>query len=271
MPLQHIDTDGGSLALEVEGQGPLVVCAPCLGDFRDAYTPLAEQLVKQGYTVACMDVRGHGDSSAVFRRYGDEATADDFITIIEKLNRGPAVLIGASFSAGSATIAAGKRPDLVKGIVLNAPFLRLSSVVMFHMMPFMFAKPWGPIAWQSYAKTLWPGLGEQANERAKKSKAALSGGFRWPAFQATVAGLDHRKVEPWIPKAKDIPTLVFMGDKDPDWKEPLEEAKWVASNFSNVKNITVEGTGHAPHFEKPDVVGPELIEFLSKLKSSGVF
>ena len=196
MPLIYIDTDGGKLAVEVQGEGPLIVCSPGLGDTRDAYAPVAAQLVKQGYTVANMDVRGHGDSSTGFKHYGDEATTDDFISIVTKLRRGPAVLAGASFSAGAATIAAGKRPDLIAGIVLLGPFLRLPSgamgTVMFHIMPMLFWRPWGPMVWQSYSKTLWPGLGDKAAERAAASKTALTRNGRWSAFQSTVSGLDHR-------------------------------------------------------------------------------
>lgn len=274
MPITHIETDGGSLAVEVEGEGPLIICAPGMGDLRSAYQPVAAQLIRDGYTVARMDVRGHGDSSTTFKHYGDEATADDFIAIIEKLARGPAVLAGASFSAGSATMAAGRRPDLVAGVVLLGPFLRLPSIgaLGLWIMPPMFWRPWGPAIWQMYAKTLWPGLDENARaERAKATRAALTKPGHWTAFQRTVAGLDHRVVGPWIEKAKNTPALVVMGEKDPDWSKPLEEAKWVASNFLDSNNVTVEGAGHAPQYERPEVVGPAMLEFLRKLQSNGAF
>ena len=45
-----------------------------------------------------------------------------------------------------------------------------------------------------------------------------------------------------------------MGDVDPDWKEPLKEAEWVASNFSDAETIAVHGAGHAPMLERPEIV-----------------
>lgn len=127
MTTSFVETDGGKLALEVEGDGPVVICSPGMGDTRDAFGPLAAHLVARGYRVARVDLRGHGDSTARFNHYGDEAIADDFLTLIEALGGGPAVLVGASMSAAGAVIAAGRSPEKVSGLVLIGPFLRNGS------------------------------------------------------------------------------------------------------------------------------------------------
>lgn len=250
-----------------------------MGDTRDCYTPLSTHLVTLGYTVACMDNRGHGDSALLFKghKYGDEAAADDFVELAQQLGKGkPVVLAGCSFTAASAVIAAGRRPDLVGGIILFAPFVRnpggVKGAVAPFLLPMMFAKPWGPAAWESYAKTLWPGLGEQgAAERAASSRKALArDNWHWKAFQQTVKGLDHSLTEPWIPKVK-APVLVLMGDKDPDWPEPLEEAKWIASQFKDVESVTVEGAGHAPMLERPEFVSEVVAKYLGRIRGGGSF
>lgn len=269
MTVHRFDTDGGELVVEVEGQGPLVVCAPGLGDTRDAFAPLANQLVAQGYTAARMDVRGHGDSSANFSRYGDEATADDFLLVAKKLSNGPAIFAGDSFSAGAATIAAGKEPGQVSGIILLAPFLRNpAGPTLMAITQTLFWRPWGPMMWKMYSKTLWPGLGDKASERAARSTELLTRPGRWAAFQATLAGADHSVVGPWISKVK-APVLVIMGDKDPDWSKPLEEAKWVESNFTDAESVIVPGAGHAPMLESPAVVGESVLKYLNRLKAQG--
>jgi pimeloyl-ACP methyl ester carboxylesterase len=125
--LQYLHTDGGKLAVELTGNetDPLVICSPALGDTRDAYGPLAKALVSHGYRVANMDARGHGDSSVDFNRYGDEATADDFITVADEYSHGaPVILAGASFGAAAAAMAAAKQPDRISKIILLGPFLR---------------------------------------------------------------------------------------------------------------------------------------------------
>ena len=272
MTTTFIDVDGGKLAVDVEGDGPLIVCSPGLGDTRDAYGPLATQLVAAGYRVARVDLRGHGDSTAQFKRYGDEATAEDLLTVVERLvegsgGSGRAILVGASMSAAAAVIAAGRRPDQIAGLVLIGPFLRngMGNIMrkVFHVA---LARPWGPFVWRFMAAKMWPGLGDKAKERAASSTKLLTRPGRWPAFHASSAA-DHRVVAPWIERVQ-APVLVVIGDADPDWKDPLAEARWVASNFTDVETVTVQGAGHAPMLERSDVVGPAIVLFLERIRSS---
>lgn len=271
MVLQHFENGGGSLAVDVEGNGPLVICCPGMGDIRQAYTEFSAYLVSKGYTVAVMDPRGHGDSTPQFDAYGDAATAEDFIFLAEKLNKSPAVLVGCSFAGGAATIAAGKRPDLVAGTILLGAFLRNGMGAWFlYVLSLMFWRPWGPAMWQFYAATLWPGLGDRAKKRAAESRAHLTRPQRWSAFQKTVAGCDHSVVEPWINKVQ-APVLVVMGEKDPDFGKPVEEAAWIASNFKDVETVMVPDVGHGPMVERPEFVGEKCVAFLERLKNKGAF
>ncbi|KAH8888092.1 alpha/beta-hydrolase [Thozetella sp. PMI_491] len=265
MTVTYLEVDQGKLAVEVQGEGPLVVCSPGMGDTRDAYGPLASQLVASGYRVACMDLRGHGDSTATFTRYGDEATADDYLTVIKAIGGGPAILMGASLSAAASVIAAGRQPDLVAGLVLIGPFLRNpGNKLMVSIFKFALLNPWGPTLWRSYAASLWPGLGDKASERAASTVKSLTRPGRWSAFRATVAGADHSVVAPWIERVR-APVLVVIGDADPDWSDPLAEAKWVASNFEGSETIEVPGAGHAPMFEKPELVTPGVLKFAERI------
>lgn len=50
----------GRIAYDVAGAGPLVICAPGMGDLRSVYRFLAPELVHAGYRVATMDLRGRG-------------------------------------------------------------------------------------------------------------------------------------------------------------------------------------------------------------------
>lgn len=271
MTMSLVDTEGGKLAVEVEGDGPLVICSPGLGDTRDAFAPFATHLVACGYRVARVDLRGHGDSTAKFNRYGDEAAAEDFLTLIDVLGAAPVVLAGASLSAAAAVIAAGRRPDRVAGLILLGPFLRNSGgEVMRSIQQALFARPWGPYLWRIYATKLWPGLGDKARDRAASSTATMTRRGRWAAFRATLAGADHRAAKPWIGRVQ-APVLIVMGDADPDWKDPLAEAEWVASNFKDVETITVHGAGHAPMLERSQIVNSAVSKFLERIRLGADF
>ena len=266
MTISYVGSGGGRLAMEVEGDGPLVICSPGMGDFRDAFTPLATHLRASGFRVACVDLRGHGDSTANFDSYGDEATASDLVSVVEALGGGPAILVGASMSAAAATIAAGRRPDLVAGLVLIGPYLRNGTgKFMRWVLHVALTRPWGPSVWRMYAAKLWPGLGEEAGERAARSKASLTRSGRWAAFHATSA-VDHDVVTPWLGRVQ-VPVMVVMGDADPDWPDPAAEAAWVVSNFSGAETVMVQGAGHAPMLERPWVVTPAVSTFLERLRT----
>lgn len=268
MAIVSVESGGGRLAVEVQGEGPLILCSPGMGDFRDAFAPLATYLVGRGYRVACMDLRGHGDSSVGFDGYGDEATADDLLAVIDALGGGPVILAGASISAAAATIAAGRCPEKVSGLILLGPYLRNGAGKMVRgALHIAFSRPWGPFVWRLFAARLWPGLGDAAKTRAARSKASLTRPGRWAAFHATT-DVDHDVVAPWVKHVR-TPVLVVIGDADPDWKDPLAEAAWVASNFSEAKTVPVPGAGHAPMLERPAIVNPAVADFLDRITGTG--
>ncbi len=127
----------------------------------------------------------------------------------------------------------------------------------------------GPFIWRSQAAKLWPGLGDKASERAAATTLLLTRPGRWAAFHATTA-TDHSVVAPWIGRVQ-APVLVVMGEADPDWKDPMAEAGWVASNFTDADTISVPGAGHAPMLERPEIVGSAVVQFLEKIRVGGAF
>ena len=60
---EFLDLDGGRIAYDVTGSGPLVVLSHGIGDRRQVYRFLAPKLAQAGYRVATADLRGHGESS----------------------------------------------------------------------------------------------------------------------------------------------------------------------------------------------------------------
>ena len=62
--------------------------------------------------------------------------------------------------------------------------------------------------------------------------------------------------------AVKLPALVVMGSKDPDFKDPGAEARWVAESLGGRCEIVVDA-GHYPHVEMPEVTGPLLLSFLA--------
>ncbi len=125
----HLTVEDGTLAYEVTGAGPLVVLAHGMGDDRQAYRHLVPHLVGAGYRVASVDLRGCGESSAVWPSYGRTAIAGDLLALVRHLG-GPAVLVGHSISGGAVTIAAAQEPELVTALVELTPFTRTQAIAL---------------------------------------------------------------------------------------------------------------------------------------------
>jgi len=127
---EFADIEGGRIAYDVTGQGPLVVLSHGIGDRRQSFRFLALRLAQAGYRVAAADLRGHGESSMGWTSVtGKDAIsrtdiAGDLLALIRHLG-GPAVIVGHSISGGAATIAAAMEPELVSGIVEINPFTRV--------------------------------------------------------------------------------------------------------------------------------------------------
>ena len=86
-PTRFLQIAGGRIAYDdtadtaVEATGanaarrPVVVCTPGLGDNRTSFRHLRPLLVEAGYRVVTMDLRGEGDSTAVWDDYSTTAMA----------------------------------------------------------------------------------------------------------------------------------------------------------------------------------------------------
>ncbi len=258
--LLMLDRPGGSVAIELHGQGPLVVCLPGMGDLRSTFRSLAPALVGAGFRVATMDLRGHGDSTATFDDYGDVATASDLIALLDHLGC-PAVVVGSSMGAGAAVVAAAERPDRIRGLVLVGPFVRQPRVSPLMSLAFRaaMARPWAVRVWERYVPTLYAG---RRPDDLDEHIAAIVATLRHPAharaFRLTTR-TSHAPAEAALPDAAGRPTLVIMGRLDPDFPDPAAEARWIADQLDG-ETLLVEDAGHYPHAQRPDLVNQPIIE-----------
>lgn len=268
METVQIERPDGRLIVQSTGTGPLVLCLPGMGESTASYRHLTQPLADAGYSVALLDLRGHGDSATTFTAYGDEANADDVLAVIEALERGPAVILGNSMGAAVAVIAAARRPEAVQGLVLLGPFVRdHGSAAMRLAMRAALAKPWGPVVWRSYYRGLF-GQQRPADHDAHTAHALdlLARPGRWPAFQAT-ARTSHAPAEAALAQVT-APTLVLMGSKDKDFPDPEAEARWVADALRG-RHVMIPGAGHYVMGEQPEVTLNAVLPFLAEVTRHG--
>jgi pimeloyl-ACP methyl ester carboxylesterase len=267
METADITRPDGRIAYDVEGDGPLVVLVPGMGDLRATYRLLAPALRDAGYRVASTDLRGHGDSDAGFASYGDVETSGDIIALIEALGS-PAVIVGNSMGAGAAVIAGAERPGLVRGLVLVGPFVRSAKMSAIQRLLFRVAMAplWAARVWKSYLPKLYAGRRPDDFDayRAEVIRSLHRPGHA-KAFSRTTH-TNHDAAEARLDQVT-APTLVVMGEQDPDFPDPTAEAAWIARTLHG-EAVMVPEAGHYPQSQQPDLTASAVLGFLAKLEHS---
>jgi len=262
---QFLKLPDGQIAYDdTGGTGPLVICVPGLGDMRQQYRLLAPKLAAAGFRVVTMDLPGHGESSVDWPAYSPAIVGADIVAMIHHLGARKAFIIGNSMAGGSAVWAAAEVPDYVAGIVMIDPFTRQipTSSFLLAFLKVAMLRPWGPSFWSMYYGSLYK---TAPPADLDSYRAALVANLKQPGrIEATKALIfaSQAPCEARIPSVH-APVLVVMGTKDSDFSDPAAEADWVATHLHG-KKLMVEGAGHYPHVEYPDIVAPAVIEFINE-------
>jgi pimeloyl-ACP methyl ester carboxylesterase len=271
---EYLAVDGGRIAYDVVGDGPLVVLAHGVGDSRFAYRAVVPRLVAAGYRVAAVDLRGCGESSVEWASFSRTDVAGDLLALVRHLG-GPAVLVGHSFSGGAATIAAAREPELITAVVELAPFTRKQSMKLGDLRVSRFRKGMvrllgaglfgSPRLWRAYLEVAYPGVRPADWERrTARIDALMSEPGRMKAMQAMGrsapddAGAQLGNVR--------CPVLVVMGTLDPDWADPRAEGEAILAELPQGlgRLEMIEGAGHYAHDQYPDQVTSLMLPFLAE-------
>jgi len=253
----------GRIGYDVEGDGQLVVLVPGMGDLRATYRFLAPALRAANYRVAVTDLRGHGDSDTTFFSYGDIETAGDIAALVEHLGDGPAVIVGNSMAAGAAALLAADRPDLVAGLVLVGPFVRnpKTSTMQRLLLRLAMAPMWAAMTWKSYLPKLYAGR-RPADFETYRDRIVAS--LQRPGYAKAFSLTTRTSHAPVEARLADVtaPTLVLMGERDPDFPDPKAEADWIAQALHG-QVVMVPDAGHYPQSQQPESTASALLTFLA--------
>jgi pimeloyl-ACP methyl ester carboxylesterase len=119
---------------------PVIVMAHGFGALRDwGLTPFAERFVKAGFAVMRFDYRGFGKSGGQPRRVVDgKAHVKDWLSALDAVAQRKDVdpkrigIWGSSYSGGQVLVVGAERPQLVKAVSAQVPFVSgLSSGLQY--------------------------------------------------------------------------------------------------------------------------------------------
>jgi pimeloyl-ACP methyl ester carboxylesterase len=191
----------------------------------------------------------------------------DILALVERLDSGPAHLIGTSFAGAPAVWAAAENPELVRSLVLIGASVREAKTtpIMRALVWLMMNNPWRVRTWVMYYGTLFP---TRKPDDFKLYLKQLAENMAQPGRFDAAAALAAASRQPSEQRLAEVkaPTLVVMGTKDPDFPDPAAEGRYIAEHTGGNLAL-IEGAGHYPQTEMPEKTAPVVLQFLKRAGS----
>ena len=268
MPVANIN--GVDLSYEVAGQGEEVV-------FLHGYTGSSQDWINQvpvlspKYRVITPDQRGHGKSAAPSGDgdYSMQIFRDDVFTLLKMLNVRQCCLVGHSLGGFIALEFALAHPDMLTGLVLvdtsSGEFERPAGFAELRQKLDELARSQGVEAAFEYEAANNPTRIERFQKHPEQREIV-----RRKMLMTSVDGYVYiaKAMGKWQPVTARIseikvPTLIYWGDEDLPFFNAVQILK---EGIAGSELITVNGVGHSPHEEAPDVFNEALLRFLNRIK-----
>jgi len=264
---EHLDLGDGQLYYETAGDGiPLVLSHAAFldsGMFDAVWEPLA-----QHFQVIRYDMRGYGQSSPV---RGPLSRLADLDQLLKHLGVRRAHLVGCSMGGEINLDLALEQPQQVASLTLvgSTPSgFELQGAPPRYMLEMFDVMQSGDVDYASELQIrIWldgeyrePG---QVDPALRKKALDMN---RIPVAQKTFFIADSQPVNPLDPPAitrlegVSFPTLIVVGSLD--HPEVLRAADEMVTRIPGARKAILEGSGHVPSYEQPDLFTQRLLEFL---------
>jgi pimeloyl-ACP methyl ester carboxylesterase len=130
------------------------------------------------------------------------------------------------------------------------------------------ARPWAALTWKAYIPKLYAGRrpADFDEYRALVVASIRRRGYA-KSFSLTTR-TDHAPVAALLGHVA-APTLVVMGEQDPDFKDQRAEADWIAEAMRG-EVVMVPQAGHYPQSQRPDITTEAILRFLGRVNHGDV-
>ena len=285
-PWTHRDISANGIRIHVAeaGTGPLVLLLHGFPEFWWSWRHQLTALAAAGFRVVAPDLRGYGGSDKPPRGYDAMTLAADLAGMVRALGAEDAVIVGHDWGGHLAWSVAALHPSVVRRLVVMSiphprrwPAALLGDREQLAASRYMlrFQLPWAPERWlvaddgANVARLLrdWGGPrfpDPQTERRCRDAMQILYTPnraleyYRW-AFRSILRS-DGRRFRSALGRPVQAPTLQLHGSLDrcvlP--RSAQRSGRYVGGSY---EWRLIDGVGHFPHEEAPDVVSAELLRW----------
>lgn len=204
-----------------------------------------------------IDIMGDIGLSSQVRPIHTRADAADWLVgVLDGLELDDAIFIGSSFGGFQSVNLACHQPDRVRALVLLAP---AATIKPFKLLANLAIRTGSLLPLPA---TVRPGLrgmmqGELPDERIVHQMEVGVAGFRYDR-----AGLYPTEIADEELRRIGCPTLVLVGDKEVIY-DPDEATARAHRIIPNADVEIIPGVGHLLGMQRPDIVNPQIVQFLT--------
>ncbi|GAB2605985.1 alpha/beta fold hydrolase [Streptomyces capparidis] len=258
--------NGITLAYEDHGTGEPVLLIHGHPFDRSMWAPQTAHLAATGWRAIVPDLRGYGGSQVVPGVAGLDVLAGDLAALLDHLGVERAVVAGLSMGGQIAMDFHRQFPERVRALVLADTFAQAETDegrrTRNAMADRLLREGMGGYADEVLTRMLAPYNVEALPDVAGHVLRMMRGAPPEGAAAALRGRAERPDYTDMLPRVA-VPALVVVGRDDAF--TPVADAEYLRDRIPGASLTVVEGAGHMPNLERPEVFNRALGDFLASL------
>ncbi len=227
-------------------------------------------LVNSGFRVLRYDLLGRGFSDRPNVKYDIHLFTQQLKDLLDALRLTPVNLLGLSMGGAITAAFINRHPEYVSKHILIDPAgaqrVELSWLLEALKMPILGELALGLLGSGNLVKNIARDLFDPRSVEHFQEQYKIQmqyKGFKRAILSTMRSGMLESFLETYVQIGKlQKSTLLFWGRNDTT--VPFENSEILRKALPHAEFHAIENCGHIPHYEKPEIVNPILMEFLSK-------